>query len=71
MGSRGVDLPMKGALEGESLTVSRDWPTLKGAVPLESARPQMSKYQIQKQDNVVCTQATPCNFSEFPGMAYI
>lgn len=34
----------------ELFAISRSCLTLRGAVPLESARPQMSKHQIQKHD---------------------
>lgn len=45
MGSGLVGLYMKGVLTGKSFPVSRNWLTLGEAVSLESARPQMSKFQ--------------------------
>lgn len=48
MGFGLVGLHVKGMLSGESLTTSRNWPTLRVAVPPGSARLQKSRHQNKK-----------------------
>lgn len=50
-----VSLHMKGELLGQSFAFSRSQLTPGGVVPLWSAKPHMSKHQVQKPENVVNT----------------
>lgn len=52
MGSRLVDLLLKSMLTGKWFTMSKNWLTVGGAAPVESARPQMPKHQNTENERL-------------------
>lgn len=63
MGPGWVGLYVKCALRGESFTISRNWPSLRGALPPPPGRLQMS----EPQKHVVNSQEAPAFCAEAGG----
>lgn len=55
-------------LADESVTTSRNWLTLGGAVSQESARPQMSKYKKHLVIPPPLLEVAMCSFYTYPGL---